>query len=52
MNIGQGRRCRATRHLNAHQGSVKAQTKGTIQFEIDNVGRRLISKRPMGCPMG
>ena len=45
MNIGQGRRCRATRHLNAHQGSVKAQTKGTIEFEIDNLGRRLISVR-------
>lgn len=44
MNI-QGRRCRATRHLNPHQGSVKAQTKGTIEFEIDNLGRRLISVR-------
>jgi hypothetical protein len=45
MNIGQGRRCRATLYLNAHQGSVKAQTKGTIEFEIDNLGRRLISVR-------
>ena len=45
MSIGQGRRCRATRHLNAHQSSVKAQAKGTIEFEIDNLGRRLISVR-------
>jgi hypothetical protein len=45
MNIGQGRCCRATRHLNGRQGSVKAQTKGTIEFEIDNLGRRLISVR-------
>lgn len=45
MSIGQSRRCRATRHLNGHQGSVKAQTKGTIEFEIDNLGRRLISVR-------
>jgi hypothetical protein len=45
MSIGQGRRCRATRHLNGHQGSVKAQTKGTIEFEIDNLGRQLISVR-------
>ena len=45
MSIGQGGRCRAIRHLNAHQGSVKAQAKGTIEFEIDNLSRRLISVR-------
>lgn len=38
-----GQRCRATRNLNAPQGMVKAQTKGTIEFEIENLGRRLIS---------
>jgi hypothetical protein len=38
-----GQRCRATRHLTAHQGLVKAQTTGTIQFETQNLDRRLIS---------
>ena len=42
MNMGQGRCYRATRYLNAHEGSVKARTKGTIEFEINNLGRRLI----------
>ena len=31
------------RHLTAHQGLVKAQTTGTIQFETQNLDRRLIS---------
>ncbi len=35
MNTGQGRCYRATRYLNAHEGSVKARTKGTIEFERD-----------------
>jgi hypothetical protein len=36
-------RCRATRLLNTHQGLIKAQTTGTINFEIENLDRRLIS---------
>jgi hypothetical protein len=38
-----GQRCRATRHLTAHQGVVKAQSTGTIEFETENLDRRLIS---------
>ncbi len=38
-----GRRCRAKRNLNSHQGFVKAQTTGTIEFETENLDRRLIS---------
>ncbi len=40
--VSKGQRCRATRNINAHQGLVKAQTEGTIEFETDNLGRRLI----------
>jgi hypothetical protein len=36
-------RCRATRLLSTHQGLIKAQTTGTINFEIENLDRRLIS---------
>ena len=43
--MSKGQRCRATRHLNAHQGFVKAQTTGTIEFETENLDRRLISVR-------
>jgi hypothetical protein len=35
-------RCRALRNINAHQGLVKARTTGTIEFETNNLGRRLI----------
>jgi hypothetical protein len=41
--MSKGQRCRATRLLNTHQGLVKAQTTGTINFEIENLDRRLIS---------
>jgi uncharacterized protein (DUF1684 family) len=41
MNNGQ--RCRAKRNLNSHQGLVKAQTIGTIEFETENLDRHLIS---------
>jgi hypothetical protein len=43
--MSKGQRCRATRDLNAHQGLVKAQTTGTIEFETENLDRRLISVR-------
>jgi hypothetical protein len=38
-----GQRCRAMRHLTAHQGFVKAQTTGTIEFETRSLDRQLIS---------
>jgi hypothetical protein len=40
--VSKGQRCRATRNIIAHQGLVRAQTEGTIEFETDNLGRRLI----------
>ncbi len=40
--VSKGQRCRATRNILAHQGLVRAQTEGTIEFETDNLGRRLI----------
>ena len=36
-------RCRATRLLNTHRGLIRAQTTGTINFEIESLDRRLIS---------
>ena len=38
-----GTRCRAERAIIGHQGSVKANTEGTIQHVIDNLDRRLIN---------
>jgi hypothetical protein len=38
----QGQRCRARHNINGHQGLIRARTDGTIQFETNNLGRRLI----------
>jgi hypothetical protein len=38
-----GMRCRATRAVRSHRGLIKRSTEGTIQHEIENVGRHLIS---------
>jgi hypothetical protein len=38
-----GIRCRARTVLRSHRGLVKRSTEGTIQHDIDNLGRRLIS---------
>jgi hypothetical protein len=42
MSLTKGQRCRALRNITAHQGLVKAQTPGIVEFETDNLGRRLI----------
>jgi hypothetical protein len=39
----QGQRCQATR--SGHQGLILAQTQGTIEAEISNLGRHLIAVR-------
>ena len=38
-----GMRCRATRLVRSHRGLVNRSTEGTIQHDIENIGRRLIS---------
>jgi len=38
-----GTRCRATRVVRSHSGLIERSTEGTIQYDIDNLGRRLIS---------
>jgi hypothetical protein len=38
-----GMRCRTTRVVRSHRGVIGRSTEGTIQHDIDNLGRRLIS---------
>lgn len=38
-----GMRCRATREVRSHQGLIRRFTEGTVQHDIDNFGRHLIS---------
>ena len=38
-------RCQATRSIRGHQGLVSAQTRGTVEAEINNLGRHLIAVR-------
>jgi len=37
-----GRRCRALREIRTGQGLIRCSTEGVIQFEIKDLGRRLI----------
>ncbi len=38
-----GMRCRATKDIRSHQGLTRRFTEGTVQFDLDNLGRHLIS---------
>ena len=38
-----GQRCHAIRSIHGHQGLITANTQGTIEAEIDNLGRHLIA---------
>lgn len=38
-----GRRCRATKEIRSHQGLTRRFTEGTIQYDLDNIGRHLFS---------
>ena len=38
-------RCQAIRSIRGHQGLIGAQTRGTIEAEINNLGRRMIAVR-------
>jgi hypothetical protein len=39
----QGMKCRAVRDIQSYQGTVSASTEGTIQYEIENLGRHLVN---------
>jgi hypothetical protein len=41
----QGQRCQARRSIRGHQGLITAHTQGTIESEINNLGRQLIAVR-------
>lgn len=41
----QGVKCRAVREIQSYQGRVSVSTEGTIQYEVDNLGRHLIHVR-------
>jgi hypothetical protein len=38
-----GTRCRATKEIRSHQGLVRRYSEGIIQYNMDNLGRHLIS---------
>lgn len=38
-------RCHAKRNIRGHQGSVTVASRGTIEGEIDNLGRHMIAVR-------
>jgi hypothetical protein len=38
-----GMRCRAVKDIRSYQGRITRFTEGTIQYEIDNLGRQLLS---------
>ena len=38
-----GRRCRATKEIRSHQGLTRRLTEGTIQYDLENIGRHLLS---------
>ena len=40
-----GMKCRAVRDIQSYQGRIRASTEGTIQYEIENLGRHLINVR-------
>lgn len=37
-----GTRCRATREIRTCQGLIRRDTQGIIQYDMENLGRRLI----------
>jgi hypothetical protein len=38
-----GMRCRATKEVRSHRGPIRRYSEGIIQYDIDNLGRHLIS---------
>jgi hypothetical protein len=40
-----GKRCRAKKVLRSHAGMIPAHNQGTIAYEVENLGRRLVLVR-------
>jgi hypothetical protein len=40
-----GMRCRATKDIRSHQGLTRRFTEGIVQYDLENLGRHLISVR-------
>jgi hypothetical protein len=38
-----GLKCRAVREIRDYEGMVKASAEGTIQYELENLGRHLVN---------
>jgi hypothetical protein len=38
-----GNGCRATKEISSHRGPIRRYSEGIIQYDIDNLGRHLIS---------
>jgi hypothetical protein len=38
-----GMRCRAMRPVRSHRGLIRRSTEGTIRYDMENLGRHLIS---------
>ena len=38
-----GMRCRATKEIRSHRGLIRRYSEGIIQYNMDNLGRHLIS---------
>jgi hypothetical protein len=45
LQHGERQRCQAKHNIRGHQGFISADTRGTIEGEIDNLGRHLIAVR-------
>ena len=40
-----GMKCRAIRNIRSYQGIISAFTEGTIEYEIENIGRHFVNVR-------
>jgi len=38
-----GMKCRAVRDIRSYEGMVSASAEGTIQYELENLGRHLVN---------
>ena len=45
LHHGETQRCQAKHNIRGHQGLISAATQGTIEGEIENLGRHLIAVR-------
>jgi hypothetical protein len=38
-----GMRCRATKEIRSHQGLIRRYSEGIVQYDMENLGRHLLS---------